>query len=166
MVFWVRRVMEEVRRRPLDLHLYGALLFLVGAVFVFGYQVKVFWDVVITDKVSLEGTPVFQSLSATTILSDLLWSPFLAATAVGLWLGKRWARSMGLVVGGVTSYMGVQGLLFFPLTRRFGVDAVADFTRYYDFGAYMAYYGIYALVGASLILYVSLRKIPLWETGA
>jgi len=159
-VLAVRRAVNAVRRRPLDLHILCIVLALVGAVFVFGYQFRVFWDVVIADKVSLEGTPVFQALTGMTILTDLAWSPFLVAAAVGIWLAREWGRRLGFIVGGVTSYMGLQGLLFFPLTRRFGVDAVQDFTRYYDFTAYMAYYAIYTVVGFTMIFYLWFRK---WE---
>lgn len=161
MVVAVQRVVRAFKRRPLDLHVFCLVLFVVGGVFVFGYQASVFWDVVITDRVSLEGTPVFQALTATTILTDLVWSPLLVAAAIGIWSMRDWGRRLGFVVGGVLAYVGVQGLLFFPLTRRFGVDAVQDFTRYYDFTAYMAYYSIYAAVGFAMIFYLWFRKIEL-----
>jgi len=161
MAHTVYRVLTAIRRRPLDLHLFCLGLILVGGVFVFGYQARVFWEVVVTDRVSLEGEPVFQALTGMTILTDLVWSPFLVAAAVGIWLQAEWGRKLGFIVGGMLTYMGAQGLLFFPLTRRFGVDAVKDFTRYYDFTAYMAYYGIYAVVGATMIFYLWLRKVEL-----
>jgi hypothetical protein len=161
MVLAVQRLVGAFRRRPLDLHVLCLVLVVVGAVFVFGYQVGVFWEVVITDRVSLEGEPVFQALTAVTLLTDLVWSPLLVAAAVGIWLLREWGRRLGFVIGGALAYMGVQGLLFFPLTRRFGVDAVEDFTRYYDYTAYMAYYAIYAAVGFAMIFYLWLRKIEL-----
>ena len=145
----------------MDLHIFCVVLFVVGAVFAFGYQASVFWDVVITDAVSLEGTPVFQALTAMTLLTDLVWSPLLVAAAIGIWLMRDWGRRLGFVIGGILAYMGPQGLLFFPLTRRFGVDAVEDFTRYYDFTAYMAYYSIYAAVGFAMVFYLWFRKIEL-----
>jgi hypothetical protein len=160
-VLAVQRVVRAFKRRPLDLHIFCLSLFVVGAVFVFGYQANVFWDVVITDRVSLEGTPVFQALTAMTLLTDLVWSPLLVAAAIGIWAMRDWGRKLGFVIGGVLAHLGVQGLLFFPLTRRFGVDAVEDFTRYYDFTAYMAYYSIYAAVGFAMIFYLWLRKIEL-----
>lgn len=163
MVLAVRRVVNAFRRRPLDLHIFCLVLFLVGAVFVFGYEFKVFWDVVITDRVPLEGTPVFQALTGMTLLTDLVWSPFLVAAAVGIWAVREWGRRLGFVAGGILAYMGMQGLLFFPLARRFGVDAVEDFTRYYDFTAYMAYYSIYAAVGFAMIFYLWFRKIEFRE---
>ncbi len=159
MVLAVRRVVNAFRRRPLDLHIFCLVLIIVGGVFIFGYQIKVFWDVVITDTVPLEGTPVFQALTGMTLLTDLLWSPFLVAAAVGIWLSRDWGRRMGFIVGGILAYMGMQGLLFFPLARRFGVDAVDDFTRYYDFTAFMAYYTIYAAVGFAMIFYLWFRKV-------
>lgn len=159
MVLIVRRASDAIRRRPLDLHVLCLVLVLVGAVFVFGYQFRVFWDVVITDRVSLEGTPVFQALTGMTILTDLAWSPALVAAAIGIWLGKEWGRRLGYILGGVTAYIGVQGLLFFPLTRRFGVDAIKDFTRYYNFAAYMINYAIFAAVGFTLIFYLWFRKL-------
>jgi len=158
-VLAVRRAANAVRRRPLDLHILCIVLFFVGAVFVFGYQFRVFWDVVITDRVPLEGTPVFQALTGMTILTDLAWSPVLVVAAVGIWLGREWGRRLGFIIGGVTSYIGVQGLLFFPLTRRFGVDAIQDFTRYYNFVAYMINYAIFATVGFTLIFYLWFRKL-------
>jgi hypothetical protein len=163
MVLAVRRAVNAVRRRPLDLHIFCIVMVVVGGVFVFGYQFRVFWDVVITDRVSLEGTPVFQALTGMTLLTDLLWSPFLVAAGIGVWLAREWGQRLGFIVGGVTAYMGLQGLLFFPLTRRFGVDAVEDFTRYYDFTAYMAYYAIYAVVGFTMIFYLWFRKLSLKE---
>ncbi len=51
MVLTVRRLVEAVRRRPLDLHIFCIVLFVVGGVFVFGYQFRIFWDVVVTDRV-------------------------------------------------------------------------------------------------------------------
>jgi hypothetical protein len=159
LVIAVQRAVRAVRRRPLDLHIFCLSLFLVGAVFVFGYQSKVFWEVVVTDRVSLEGAPVFQALTGMTLLTDLVWSPLLVAAAVGIWLLRNWGRRLGFVIGGALAYMGMQGLLFFPLTRRFGVDAVEDFTRYYDFTAYMAYYAIYAAVGFTMVFYLWFRKI-------
>ncbi len=163
MVLAVRRVVNSFRRRPLDLHIFCLVLILVGTVFVFGYQFKVFWDVVIADRVPLEGTPVFQALTGMTILTDLVWSPFLVAAAVGIWVVREWGRRLGFIAGGILAYMGMQGLLFFPLARRFGVDAVEDFTRYYDFTAYMAYYSIYAAVGFTMIFYLWFRKIEFRE---
>jgi hypothetical protein len=160
-VLAVQRAVRAFKRRPLDLHIFCLILFLVGAVFVFGYQSNVFWEVAITDTVSLEGAPVFQALTAMTLLTDLAWSPLLVAAAIGIWLMRDWGRRLGFVLGGVLAYMGAQGLLFFPLTRRFGVDAVEDFTRYYDFTAYMAYYLIYAAVGFAMIFYLWFRKIEL-----
>lgn len=161
MVLAVQRLVRAFKRRPLDLHIFCVVLFLVGAVFVFGYQSSVFWDVVITDRVSLEGTPVFQALTAMTLLTDLVWSPLLVAAAIGIWGMRDWGRRLGFVVGGILAYMGTQGLLFFPLTRRFGIDAVEDFTRYYDFTAYMAYYSIYTVVGFVMVFYLWFRKIEL-----
>ncbi|MGD8719166.1 MAG: hypothetical protein PVH29_10140 [Candidatus Zixiibacteriota bacterium] len=161
MVLFVRRIVDAFRRRPLDLHVFCLVLFMIGAVFVFGYQVRVFWEVVITDRTPLEGTPVFQALTGMTLLTDLVWSPFLVASSIGIWLYRNWGRKLGFIIGGVMAYMGTQGLLFFPLTRRFGVDAVEDFTRYYEFTAYMAYYAIYAAVGFTMIFYLWFRKIDL-----
>jgi hypothetical protein len=161
MVLAVQRLVRAFKRRPLDLHIFCLVLFLVGGVFAFGYQARVFWDVVITDTVSLEGTPVFQALTAMTLLTDLAWSPLLVAAAIGIWLLRDWGKRLGFIIGGVLAYMGTQGLLFFPLTRRFGVDAVEDFTRYYDFTAYMAYYSIYAAVGFATIFYLWFKKIEL-----
>jgi len=163
MVLWVRRLSAAVRRRPLDLHIFCLALVLVGGIFVFAYQSRVFWEVVITDRVSLEGAPVFQALSGMTILTDLVWSPFMVASAVGIWLRRGWGRKLGLIVGGVTTCMGVEGVLFFPLTNRFGVDAMRDFTRYYNFVAYMANYGILAVVGFTMIFYLWFRKIEFGE---
>ena len=161
MVLAVQRVVKAFKRRPLDLHIFCVVLFLVGAVFVFAYQSSVFWDVVITDRVSLEGTPVFQALTAMTLLTDLVWSPLLVAAAIGIWAVRDWGRRLGFIRGGVLALLGTQGLLFFPLTRRFGVDAVEDFTRYYDFTAYMANYSIFAVVGFTMIFYLWFRKIEL-----
>jgi len=160
-VLAVQRVVKAFKRRPLDLHIFCVVLFLVGAVFVFAYQSSVFWDVVITDRVSLEGTPVFQALTAMTLLTDLVWSPLLVAAAIGIWAVRDWGRRLGFIIGGVLALLGTQGLLFFPLTRRFGVDAVEDFTRYYDFTAYMANYSIFAVVGFAMIFYLWFRKIEL-----
>jgi len=160
-VLAIRRLVNAFRRRPLDLHIFCLVLFLVGAVFVFGYQFNVFWDVVIMDRTPLEGAPVFRALTGMTLLTDMVWSPLLVAAAVGIWLLRNWGRRLGFILGGMLTYMGTQGLLFFPLARRFGVDAVEDFTRYYDFTAYMAYYSIYAVVGVAMILYLWLRKVEL-----
>ncbi len=164
MVFVVRRLVDAFKRRPLDLHIFCLVLFLVGGVFVFGYQSRVFWVVVVTNRTPLEGTPVFQALTGMTLLTDLAWSPFLVAVAVGIWLLRGWGRKLGFIVGGILAYMGMQGLLFFPLARRFGVDAVEDFTRYYDFTAFMAYYSIYAVVGFAMIFYLWFRKIEIRPT--
>jgi hypothetical protein len=161
MFHFIRHALAVFRRRPLDLHVLCIVLILVGGVFVFGYQARVFWDVVVRNRVPLEGEPVFQALTGMTILTDLVWSPFLVAAAIGIWLQREWGKRLGLILGGIMSYMGVQGLLFFPLTRRFGVDAVRDFTRYYYYLAYMFYYGIYAAVGLTLIFYLWFRKIEL-----